>query len=160
MGLDSIVRIVGHDFTAPSIFQAIPSLEGQVDWVTFSYSLSMIPDKTTALLHALKFLRPQGHGVLGLADFFLASNDDAALPLALALLRKVEAAFQRKWFEMDRIHLIAPAILRKLEKVTDCVWDERFRGGVPLLPILRPYHGAYVAVTGGKLAESKAAKAQ
>lgn len=160
MGLEAIVRIVGHDFTAPSIFQAIPRLEGQVDWVTFSYSLSMIPDKTAALLHAMKFLRPQGHGVLGLADFFLASNDDDALPLVLALLRKAEATFQRKWFEMDRINLIAPSILRKLEKVTDCVWDERFRGGVPLLPILRPYHGAYVAVTGGKLAESKAAKAQ
>lgn len=158
------MHIVNHDFTAPSVFQALPALEGQVDWVTFSYSLSMIPDKTAALLHAIRFLQPQGQGVLGLADFFLSSNDDASLPALLALLRKVEATAQRKWFEMDRIHLISPAIIRKLEKVTDCVWDERFRGGVPLLPVLRPYHGAYVAVTGGgpkaSLSGSKAAKAQ
>jgi ubiquinone/menaquinone biosynthesis C-methylase UbiE len=163
MQLQDIVHIVGHDFTAPSVFTAMPNLEGKVDWVTFSYSLSMIPDKATALLHAMKFLQPRGHGVLGLADFFLSSNDDDALPLVLALLRKVEATCQRKWFEMDRIHLIGPQVIRKLEKVTDCVWDERFRGGVPLLPILRPYHGAYVAVTGGGASGnggSKAAKAQ
>ncbi len=162
MQLQDIVHIVGHDFTAPSIFAALPGLEGKADWVTFSYSLSMIPDKTAALLHAMKFLQPRGHGVLGLADFFLSSTDDDALPLVLALLRKCEAVAQRKWFEMDRIHLISPHIIRKLDKVTDCVWDERFRGGVPLLPILRPYHGAYVAVTGGGAlaSSSKAAKAQ
>ena len=147
-GLTGLVHLVEHDFTAPSIFQALPFLEGKVDMLTFSYSLSMIPDKTAALVNALRFLQPNGHGVLGLADFFLASNEEAGLPFILATLRRMEATFQRKWFEQDRVHLISPAILKRLDKATRCVWDERFRGGVPLLPVLRPYHGAYVAMTG------------
>jgi hypothetical protein len=58
-----------------------------------------------------------------------------------------QALFQRKWFEQDRVHLISPSIIARIEKATACVWDERFRGGVPFMPMLRPYHGAYVAVT-------------
>ncbi len=152
-GLSGLVHLVEHDFTAPSIFQALPFLEGKVDMLTFSYSLSMIPDKTAALLHALRFLQPNGHGVLGLADFFLSSNDEATLPFLLGALRKLEATFQRKWFEQDRVHLISPAVLKRVEKASHCVWDERFRGGVPLLPVLRPYHGAYVALTGKSKAQ-------
>jgi ubiquinone/menaquinone biosynthesis C-methylase UbiE len=118
--------------------------------VTFSYSLSMIPDKMAALTNGLKFLKPNGEGVLGLADFFLHSNDDATLPFLISSLRKLEATFQRKWFEQDRVHLISPLLIKRIEKGSKCVWDERFRGGVPLLPVLRPYHGAYVAVTDDK----------
>lgn len=55
--LGHIVHIVEHDFTAPSIFKQITHLEGKVDMVTFSYSLSMIPDKMGALNNALKFLK-------------------------------------------------------------------------------------------------------
>lgn len=152
-GLTDLVHLIEHDFTAPSIFKTLPFLEGKVDMLTFSYSLSMIPDKTAALVNALRFLQPNGHGVLGLADFFLASNEDSGLPTMLASLRRMEATFQRKWFEQDRVHLISPAILKRLEKATTCVWDERFRGGVPLLPVLRPYHGAYVALTGKSKAQ-------
>jgi ubiquinone/menaquinone biosynthesis C-methylase UbiE len=58
--------------------------------VTFSYSLSMIPDKTAAINNALRFLKPNGKGVLGVADFFLSNNDDNTLPFLLASLRRLE----------------------------------------------------------------------
>lgn len=150
MDLTNIVHIIEQDFTSPSIFKSIPFLESKVDMVTFSYSLSMIPDKIAALNNALKFLQPNGHGALGLADFFLVrhENRDDTLPFILSNLRKLEALFHRKWFEQDRVHLISTSLIKRIDQVTTCVWDERFRGGVPLLPVLRPYHGAYVALTG------------
>ena len=150
MELTKIVHLIEQDFTSPMIFKTIPFLEGKVDMVTFSYSLSMIPDKIAALNNALKFLQPNGHGAVGLADFYLVrhENRDETLPFVLSNLRKMEALFHRKWFEQDRVHLISTSLIKKIDEVTTCVWDERFRGGVPLLPVLRPYHGAYVALTG------------
>lgn len=147
MGLEKIVHLIRDDFTAPAIFKRISKMEGQVDLVTFSYSLSMIPDKQSAIKHALRFLKTNGDGVIGIADFFLRGNDEDALPLLVGSFRKAEALFQRKWFEQDRVHLLSPAIMEKLEKSTSPVWDERFRGGVPFLPLLRPYHGVYVATS-------------
>ena len=150
MELTKIVHLIEQDFTSPMIFKTIPFLEGKVDMITFSYSLSMIPDKTTALNNAFKFLQPNGHGALGLADFFLVRHEkhDETLPFILSNLRKMEALLHRKWFEQDGVHLIPTSLIKKIDEALTCVWDERFRGGVPLLPVLRPYHGAYVALTG------------
>lgn len=148
MGLGHIVHIVEHDFTASSIFKTISGQEGKVDLITFSYSLSMIPDKVGALNNAMRFLKPDGQGVLGVADFFLSGGEEEeTLPFFMSILRKIEALFQRKWFEQDHVHLLSPALISRIARSTDCVWDERFRGGVPLLPVLRPFHGAYVATT-------------
>lgn len=68
-GLESIVELVLADFTdlSPNGRKALPEA-GSVDIVTFSYSLSMIPDKSAALRQAASLLKPQG--VLALADFF------------------------------------------------------------------------------------------
>merc|ERR1712070_855937 len=102
MGLSNFVTLIEHDFTKDSIFEVIPKFQGKVDLVTFSYSLSMIPDKVGAIDAAFKFLKKK--------------------------------------------------IMEKIQKSTECVWDERFRGSVPLIPMLRPYHGAYVARTKSKSA--------
>jgi len=156
IGLGGIVHVVDHDFTSSSIFKVINGVESKVDLVTFSYSLSMIPDKAGAIKNAIKFLKPDGKGVLGLADFFLSGGEEEdSLPFCLYVLRRLEAFFQRKWFEQDRVHLLSPDILSLVDKGTHCVWDERFRGGVPLLPFLRPYHGAYVVTTAPKTNKTK-----
>jgi S-adenosylmethionine-diacylgycerolhomoserine-N-methlytransferase len=44
--------------------------EVQVDLVTFSYSLTMIPDWFVAMDHALRLLRPGGH--IGVVDFYVS----------------------------------------------------------------------------------------
>ena len=153
MGLSNYVTLIEHDFTKKSIFDVIPRLNGQVDVVTFSYSLSMIPDKVAAINTALKFLKPNGEGVVGIGDFFLSGgiHEDQLSPI-LVPFRKAEALFQRKWFQQDGVHLLDNQIMEKIQKSTEVVWDERFRGSVPLIPMLRPYHGAYVARTKSKSA--------
>jgi len=154
MGLSNYVTLIEHDFTKKTIFDQIPKhLHGQVDLVTFSYSLSMIPDKVSAVNTAIKLLKPNGHGVLGIGDFFLSGgiHEDQLSPI-LVPFRKVEALFQRSWFKQDGVHLLDSQIMEKIEKSTEVVWDERFRGSVPLIPMLRPYHGAYVARTKSKSA--------
>ena len=80
-GLEDIVTLVEHDVTASSVFEHLPEA-GTVDTVTMSYSLSMIPDKSKAIKNALKLLKPNGDGYLGLADFFMqgTSEDQLAFP--------------------------------------------------------------------------------
>jgi len=46
--------------------------DGPVDVVTFSYSLTMIPDWFAALEQAWRLLRPGG--LIGVVDFFVAAN--------------------------------------------------------------------------------------
>lgn len=58
------VAIVEADVT-----QFVPSV-GQVDVITFSYSLTMIPDWFVALQHAWDLLRPGG--LLGVVDFYVS----------------------------------------------------------------------------------------
>lgn len=153
MGLSNFVTLIEHDFTKDSIFEVIPKFQGKVDLVTFSYSLSMIPDKVGAIDAAFKFLKKNGDGVLGVGDFFLSGGiHEEQLSSLLIPLRKAEALFQRKWFQQDGVHLLDKKIMEKIQKSTECVWDERFRGSVPLIPMLRPYHGAYVARTKSKSA--------
>merc|ERR1712070_863969 len=126
---------------------------GLSNFVTFSYSLSMIPDKVGAIDAAFKFLKKNGDGVLGVGDFFLSGGiHEEQLSSLLIPSRKAEALFQRKWFQQDGVHLLDKKIMEKIQKSTECVWDERFRGSVPLIPMLRPYHGAYVARTKSKSA--------
>lgn len=64
-GLSDIIECVHCDFcNANQVAQKLPKA-GTADLVTFSYSLSMIPDKTAALKSAAMLLKPNGEGVLG-----------------------------------------------------------------------------------------------
>ncbi len=49
--------------------------EGQADVVTFSYSLTMIPDWFAAIENAMRMLRPGG--VIGVVDFYIARKHPA-----------------------------------------------------------------------------------
>jgi len=66
--LEDIVRIVEGDITTSACLGELPI--GNADLVTMSYSLSMIPDQHVGITMAVKLLKPDGKGILALADFF------------------------------------------------------------------------------------------
>jgi len=142
MGLSDIVTVVEHDFTADSVFEVMPEANS-VDVITMSYSYSMIPNQAAALRNSAKLLKPEGD--LLLADFFLFGNYDSCLPRMSRLWRHYEAIFHKNWFAMDHVHLLAEKQLQLADDSSlERVWDNRFRGAVPLLPMLQPYHGVVV----------------
>ena len=94
------------DFTAP---------EGQVDLVTFSYSLTMIPDWFAAIDHAVAQLRLGG--TLGVVDFYVARRHAApGQPRHNWATRNLWPL----WFSQDNVMLSqdhVPYLKRKLECV-------------------------------------------
>lgn len=89
---------------------------GQVDVLTFSYSLTMIPDWFAAVEHAAALLRP--NGLLGVADFYVARKHPSA---GMAKHSWLQRTFWPMWFAMDDVnpnpdHL--PYIKRKFETVS------------------------------------------
>jgi S-adenosylmethionine-diacylgycerolhomoserine-N-methlytransferase len=74
----------------------VPHLFGQADLVTFSYSLTMIPDWRQALINVEKILKPEGR--LGIVDFTCDSQDSPPLS-------RLRGAFWKKWFEHDGVYL-------------------------------------------------------
>jgi len=144
-GLSDIVKIVECDITDSAVAGPLLPAPGTCDLVTMSYSLSMIPDKDAAISTSMSLLKPKGQGFLGVADFFLRDLKDEHRRGIKKALRRSEAALHRLWFKQDKVHLLSPEIVEKLTKDGKALeWDERFRGGVPFLPFLRPIHGALV----------------
>lgn len=109
--------------------------EGGADVVTFSYSLTMIPDWFRAIENALAILKPGGR--IGVVDFYVA--------------RKYPADGHRKhgwstrtvwpaWFGSDNVFL-SPDHLPFLESHFETELLEENRGKVPYLPLVRaPYY--------------------
>ena len=56
MGIEDIASVVEHDVTSDSVFHVLPSL-GTVDFISMSYSFSMIPDQKAAIRNATKLLK-------------------------------------------------------------------------------------------------------
>jgi S-adenosylmethionine-diacylgycerolhomoserine-N-methlytransferase len=142
MGLQDIVKVVEHDFTADSVFSTMPA-EGTVDIITMSYSYSMIPNQAAAIINSRKLLKSDG--LLAIADFFLKGNYDDCLPPFTRKLRALESVFHKHWFAMDHVHLLSDDQVDKaLSYGFETIWDNRFRGAVPFLPFLQPYHGVLI----------------
>jgi len=143
MGLQDIVKVVEYDFTADSVL-SVPLLpkQGTVDVVTMSYSFSMIPNQKAAISNAALLLKKDGH--LALADFFQKGNFDDCLPPFSRSVRHAESVFHKNWFALDHVHLLSDKQLEVGGGLLETVWDNRFRGGVPFLPFLQPYHGVYI----------------
>jgi len=137
MGLSDIVTVVEYDFTNEGVFKLLPAL-GTVDAVTMSYSYSMIPAQATCMKHITQLLK-QNKGFVAIADFFMKGKYDDFLPGMQRRFRQLESYFHKAWFAMDHVHLLHDSELdfAGLEPI----WDNRFRGGVPMLPFLQPYHG-------------------
>jgi len=143
MGLQDIVEIVEHDFTSNSVFAKLPAA-GTADVITMSYSFSMIPDQDAAVANAKKLLKV--NGMLAVADFFLKGNYHDCLPPFVRRLVVLESVLLKNWFAMDHVHLLTDDQVDKLgSNGLETIWDNRFRGPVPFLPFLNPFHGVYIA---------------
>lgn len=150
MGIEDIVKVVEHDFTADSVFAHLPAA-GSVDVITMSYSYSMIPNKAGALLNASKLIKPAAKngnptegGLIMVADFFAKGRYDDCLPYSARIFRQFESEFHKWWFAHDSVFLLTEKELDLASHLLENCWDDRFRGSVPFLPFLKPYHGVYV----------------
>lgn len=109
--------------------------EGLADVVTFSYSLTMIPDWCAALENALRILRPGGQ--IGVVDFYVSRK---YADHGLARHKWLTRTFWPIWFASDSVFLSAdhlPWLLRRFPGGTAV----EGRARVPYLPGLRvPYY--------------------
>ena len=111
------------------------SPETPVDVVTFSYSLTMIPDWFAAIDNALRMLKPGGR--IGVVDFYVSRKHAAESYRQHGWFTRT---FWPTWFNSDNVfpspdHL--PYLLRHFEPLV-C---EEHRAGVPYVPLVRtPYY--------------------
>ena len=109
--------------------------EGQADLVTFSYSLTMIPDWFAAVDHALKLLKPGGH--VGIVDFYVSRKYPDETRKKHSWMTRT---FWPTWFGFDNVfpnpdHV--PYLHRRFEQVQ----FSEHRAKVPYLPLTRvPYY--------------------
>ena len=109
--------------------------EGLADVVTFSYSLTMIPDWFRAIDHALELLKPGG--TIGVVDFYVARKfpRDGRCRQGWAT-RTVWPI----WFAWDNVHL-SPDHLPMLESRFETTELVEGAGKLPYLPLVRvPYY--------------------
>jgi S-adenosylmethionine-diacylgycerolhomoserine-N-methlytransferase len=106
----------------------------QVDVVTFSYSLTMIPDWFAAIDNAYRMLKPGG--LIGVVDFYVARKYPETG-------RKSHRWFTRiavpAWFHTDNVFLTSdhvPYLHRKFEPVSFHESSSR----IPYLPFHAPYY--------------------
>lgn len=105
------------------------------DVVTFSYSLTMIPDWFAAIDHAIRLLKP--NGLLAVVDFYVARKYPEAGFHQHGWLKR---NFWPVWFASDNVFLSQdhlPYLANNLETVgkSECL------GKIPYLPGLRvPYY--------------------
>ncbi|OUW77922.1 MAG: SAM-dependent methyltransferase [Saprospirales bacterium TMED214] len=106
-----------------------------VDLVTFSYSLTMIPDWFEAIAVAERILKPGG--MIAVTDFYVSRKFS---PEEYRQHRWLSRAFWTHWFAADNVFLSGdhPAFLHRRFDVE--VFEER-SGKVPYLPLMRaPYY--------------------
>lgn len=112
-----------------------PLAEGTVDVVTFSYSLTMIPDWFAAIDNALAMLKPGGH--IGVVDFFVGRKyASEGMPKHGWTTR----SFWPTWFANDNVFL-SPDHVPYLHDHFDVKSFEPARAKVPYIPLMRvPYY--------------------
>ncbi|MDO5582037.1 MAG: class I SAM-dependent methyltransferase [Planctomycetia bacterium] len=111
--------------------------EGSVDVVTFSYSLTMIPDWFAAIDQAYKILKPGGR--IGVVDFYLSRKFPVEPMKKHGWLTR---SFWPVWFACDNVfpstdHI--PYLMHKFEKID--LAEEK--GTVPYFPLFwwkMPYY--------------------
>ena len=112
----------------------VPAGEG-VDLVTFSYSLTMIPDWFAALENARRMLKPGGH--IGIVDFYVARKHPVEPARRHGLFTR---HFWPFWFANDNVFL-SPDHLPWLNYHFDVVRREESYGNLPYIPFTQvPYY--------------------
>jgi S-adenosylmethionine-diacylgycerolhomoserine-N-methlytransferase len=109
--------------------------EAPLDAITFSYSLTMIPNWFEAILHAWDILKPGG--LIGVVDFYVPRKwPDAGRKKGSGFTR----SFWPTWFSYDNVFL-SPDHLPFLSKRFEPLVVEEHRGKVPyMLGMKAPYY--------------------
>jgi S-adenosylmethionine-diacylgycerolhomoserine-N-methlytransferase len=108
---------------------------GPVDVVTFSYSLTMIPDWFAALENALSILKPGG--AIGVVDFYISRKYTSD---GLARHGWWTRSFWPTWFALDNV-FPSPDHVPFLHRHFDVLHFEEHRAKVPYIPLTRvPYY--------------------
>lgn len=109
--------------------------DGPVDVVTFSYSLTMIPDWFAAIENARRILKPGG--LIGVVDFYVARKHPADGLRRHGWLTRV---FWPAWFANDNV-FPSPDHVPFLHRRFDSVHLDERRAKVPYIPLMRvPYY--------------------
>jgi S-adenosylmethionine-diacylgycerolhomoserine-N-methlytransferase len=109
--------------------------DGPVDVVTFSYSLTMIPDWFAAIENALAMLKPGG--VIGVVDFYVARKYASS---GLARHGWLTRTFWPTWFALDNV-FPSPDHVPFLHRHFDVLHFQEHRARVPYIPLARvPYY--------------------
>ena len=105
------------------------------DVVTFSYSLTMIPDWFSAIENARKMLKPGGR--IGVVDFYVSRKHAAADMKRHGWFTR---SFWPVWFAGDNV-FPSPDHLPYLQSHFDVTWCQESRSKVPYIPVIRtPYY--------------------
>jgi len=108
---------------------------GPADVVTFSYSLTMIPDWFAAIENAACVLKPGG--LIGVVDFYVSRKHPAE---GMARHGWVTRTFWPAWFAADNV-FPSPDHVPFLHRHFDRVLFTESRGRVPWMPLARmPYY--------------------
>ena len=109
--------------------------EGPADVVTFSYSLTMIPDWFAAIENAWQMLRPGGH--IGVVDFYVARKYPAQ---GLRRHRWFTRTLWPTWFATDNV-FPSPDHLPFLQHKFETVSLEESGNRLPYVPFIKaPYY--------------------
>lgn len=109
--------------------------EGQADVVTFSYSLTMIPDWFSAIENALAMLKPGGH--IGVVDFYVGRKHP---PAELQKQRWLARSLWQPWFATDNV-FPSPDHLPFLRSHFEQTHLVEARNRMPYVPLLKtPYY--------------------
>jgi S-adenosylmethionine-diacylgycerolhomoserine-N-methlytransferase len=109
--------------------------ETPVDVVTFSYSLTMIPDWYAAIENAWSMLKPGGQ--IGVVDFYVSRKYPAE---SFRRHNSFVRHFWRTWFDGDNV-FPSPDHVPYLHRRFECDQFTENRAKVPYLPLLRvPYY--------------------
>ena len=107
----------------------------QADVVTFSYSLTMIPDWFAAIENALAILKPGGH--IGIVDFYVSRKYPAD---GLKRHRWFTRTFWPTWFASDNV-FPSPDHVPFLHRHFEPILFEEDRCKIPYIPFIRmPYY--------------------
>ena len=114
--------------------------EGYADVVTFSYSLTMIPDWFRAIDHARALLRPGG--TIGVVDFFVSRKYPEPGRVRHGYATRT---FWPWWFSNDNVFL-SPDHVPYLQAHFETQALEECRARVPYIPLMQVPYYRYVGV--------------